>query len=163
LSKRRPKKLEVPRETAPLGRSSKGRRDRIGRSIETEIENYCSARRIVGSLTSYSTARHWGKTKKGMLMRISTAFVIVAGLSLGMQTLVQAQGAQPTAPPKAQSDQSGQSDQSNVIQSIQVVDIKDLRPEVKSKVEDVAAKSSEDDLRKLRDAIDATPEAVSAL
>lgn len=90
-------------------------------------------------------------------MRISTASVIVAVLTLGTPALAQAPGAQPKAPPRAQSDQS------NVIRSIQVVDIKDLRPEVKSKVEDVAAKSSADDLRKLRESIDATPEAVSAL
>ena len=61
------------------------------------------------------------------------------------------------APPQAQSDQSP------VIRSIEVVDIKDLTPEVRSKVEDVVAKASEDDLRQLRDSIDASPEAVSAL
>jgi Spy/CpxP family protein refolding chaperone len=98
-----------------------------------------------------------GQTKKGMRMRISTASVIVAALSLGTPALVQAQGAQPKTPPQAQSDQSP------VIRSIQVVDIKDLKPEIRSKVEDVVAKASEDDLRKLREAIDATPEAVSAL
>jgi Spy/CpxP family protein refolding chaperone len=90
-------------------------------------------------------------------MRISTASVIVAALSLGTPAWVQAQGAQPKAPPQAQSDQS------TVIRSIQVVDIKDLKPEVRSKVEDVVAKTSEDDLRQLRQSIDATPEAVSAL
>jgi hypothetical protein len=52
---------------------------------------------------------------------------------------------------------------SPVIRSIEVVDIKDLTPEVRSKVEDVVAKASEDDLRQLRDSIDASPEAVSAL
>jgi hypothetical protein len=90
-------------------------------------------------------------------MRISTVSVIIAALSLGMPAWVQAQGAQPKAPPQAQSDQS------TVIRSIQVVDIKDLKPEVRLKVEAVVAKASEDDLRKLRDSIDATPEAVSAL
>jgi hypothetical protein len=63
----------------------------------------------------------------------------------------------PKAPPQAQSDQS------TVIRSIQVVNIKDLKHEVRSKVEDVVAKASEDDLRKLRDSIDASPEAISAL
>ena len=90
-------------------------------------------------------------------MRISTASVIIAALSLGTPAWVHAQGAQPKAPPQAQSDQS------TVIRSIEVVNIKDLTPEVRSKVEDVAAKASEDDLRKLRDSIDASPEAVSAL
>ena len=90
-------------------------------------------------------------------MRISTVSVIIAALSLGTPAWVQAQGAQPKAPPQ------GQSDQSTVIRSIQVVDIKDLKPEVRLKVEAVVAKASADDLRKLRDSIDATPEAVSAL
>jgi len=90
-------------------------------------------------------------------MRISTASVIIAALSLGTPAWVHAQGAQPKAPPQAQSDQS------TVIRSIEVVNIKDLTPEIRSKVEDVAAKASEDDLRKLRDSIDASPEAVSAL
>jgi Spy/CpxP family protein refolding chaperone len=92
-----------------------------------------------------------------MTMRISTASVIVAAPFLGTPALVQAQGAQPNAPPQAQSDQS------TVIRSMQVIDIKDLQPEVRSKVEDVVAKASEDDLRKLRGSIDASPEAVSAL
>jgi Spy/CpxP family protein refolding chaperone len=90
-------------------------------------------------------------------MRISTASVIIAALSLGMPALVQAQGTQPNAAPPAPSEQQ------SVIRSIQVVNIKDLKPEVRSKVEDLAAKASEDDLRSLRDSIDATPEAVSAL
>lgn len=90
-------------------------------------------------------------------MRISTASVIVAALSLGTPAWVQAQGAPPKAPPQAQSDET------TVIRSIQVVDIKDLQPEVRSKVEEVVAKASEDDLRKLRGSIDASAEAVSAL
>ena len=55
------------------------------------------------------------------------------------------------------------SEQSIVIRSIQIVNVKDLKPEVRSKVEDLAAKTSEDDLRSLRESIDATPEVVSAL
>jgi hypothetical protein len=90
-------------------------------------------------------------------MRISTASVVVAALSLGMPALVQAQGTQPNVAPQAPSQESV------VIRSIQVVNIKDLKPEVRSKVEDLAAKASEDDLRSLRDSIDGTPEAVSAL
>jgi len=65
------------------------------------------------------------------------------------------------AQPKAQAQTP--SDQSTVIRSIQVVNIKDLKPEVRSKVENVAAQTSEDDLRSLRSSIDATPEAASAL
>ena len=90
-------------------------------------------------------------------MRISTASVIIAALCLGTPALVQAQGAQHKAPPQAPSEQS------IVIRSIQIVNVKDLKPEVRSKVEDLAAKTSEDDLRSLRESIDATPEVVSAL
>ncbi|MBR1160337.1 hypothetical protein [Bradyrhizobium elkanii] len=89
-------------------------------------------------------------------MRNLTAFVTVAALALGTPALVQAQGAQPKAPPQS-------SDQSTVIRSIQVVDIKDLKPEMRSKVEDAIAKTKEDDIQSLRKSIDATPQAVSAL
>lgn len=95
-------------------------------------------------------------------MRISTASVIVAALSLAPLALVQAQGTPSKAPPAQQETQTP-ADQSTVIRTIQVVNIKDLKPEVRSKVETVAAKTSEDDLKSLRSSIDATPEAVSAL
>lgn len=94
-------------------------------------------------------------------MRISTASVIVAALSLAPLALVQAQGTPSKAP--AQQETQTPADQSTVIRTIQVVNIKDLKPEVRSKVETVAAKTSEDDLKSLRSSIDATPEAVSAL
>ena len=90
-------------------------------------------------------------------MRVSTASVIIAALSFGAPAFAQAQGAQPKAQAQTPSDQS------TVIRSIQVVNIKDLKPEVRSKVENVAAQTSEDDLRSLRSSIDATPEAASAL
>jgi serine protease inhibitor ecotin len=92
-----------------------------------------------------------------MTMRISTASVIIAALSLGAPAFAQTQG----TPPKAQAQTP--SDQSTVIRSIQVVNIKDLKPEVRSKVENLAAQTSEDDLRSLRSSIDATPAAASAL
>ena len=92
-------------------------------------------------------------------MRISTASIIIAAVvSLGAPAFVQAQGApsQPEAQaPPAQS--------STVIRSIQVVDIKDLKPVVRSKVDDIIAHTSEDDMQSLRRSIDATPEAASAL
>jgi hypothetical protein len=71
---------------------------------------------------------------------------------------VQAQGA-PSQPevqtPPAQS--------SAIIRSIQVVDIKDLKQAVRSKVDEVVAQTSEEDMQSLRKSIDATPEAASAL
>jgi hypothetical protein len=97
-----------------------------------------------------------------MAMRIFTASVIIiaiiAAVSLGRPAFVQAQGA--ASQPEAQTPpaQSG-----TVIRSIQVVDIKDLKPVVRSKVDDIVAHSSEDDMQSLRKSIDATPEAASAL
>jgi len=93
-----------------------------------------------------------------MTMRIFTASVIIAALSLGTPAFVQAQGtpAQPEAQtPPAQS--------STVIRSIQVVDIKELAPAVRSKVDEIVARTSDEDIQSLRKAIDATPEAASAL
>jgi hypothetical protein len=92
-------------------------------------------------------------------MRIFTASVIIAALSLGTPAFVQAQGAAPSQSeaqePPAQS--------STVIRSIQVVDVKDLQPAVRSKIDEVVAQTSEEDLQSLRKSIDATPEAASAL
>src|ERR1700733_2835279 len=91
-------------------------------------------------------------------MRIVTASVIIAALSLGTPAFVQAQGT--SSQPEAQTppDQS-----STVIRSIQVVDIKDLKPALRSKVDEVVAHTSEEDMQSLRKSIDATPEAASAL
>jgi hypothetical protein len=89
-------------------------------------------------------------------MRLFTASVIIAAVSFGMPAFVQAQGApSQSEKPPAQS--------STVIESIQVVDVKDLKPEVRSKVDDVVAHASEEDMQSLRKSIDATPEVASAL
>jgi hypothetical protein len=91
-------------------------------------------------------------------MRNFTASVIIAAVSLGTPAFVQAQGtpSQPEAQtPPAQS--------STIIRSIQVVDIKDLKPAARSKVDDVVAHTSEEDLQSLRKSIDATPAAAAAL
>ena len=91
-------------------------------------------------------------------MRIFTASVIIAAVSLGTPAFVQAQGA------SAQSDESPPPAQSStVIRSIQVVDVKELQPSVRSKVDDIVARTSEEDIQSLRKSIDATPQAVSAL
>jgi hypothetical protein len=92
-----------------------------------------------------------------MTMRIFTASVIIAAISLGTPAFVQAQGApsQPEAQTPAQS--------SPAIRRIQVVDVKDLTPAVRSKVDEVVAQTTEQDIQSLRKSIDATPEAASAL
>jgi hypothetical protein len=91
-------------------------------------------------------------------MRIFTASVIVAALSLGTPAFVQAQGA--SSQPQAQTppDQS-----SPVIRSIQVVDVKDLKPALRSQVDELVKRTSEQDIQSLRKSIDAAPEVAAAL
>jgi Spy/CpxP family protein refolding chaperone len=89
-------------------------------------------------------------------MRIFTASVIVAALSLAAPAFAQAPGT--ASQPEAQAAESG-----TVIHSIQVVDIKKLKPEVRSKIDEIVAQTSEEDLQSLRKSIDATPEVASAL
>jgi hypothetical protein len=91
-------------------------------------------------------------------MRIFAASVVIAALTLGTPAFVQAQGT--SSHPEAQTppDQP-----KTVIRSIQVVDIKDLKPALRSKVDEVVAHTSEEDMQSLRKSIDATPEAASAL
>ena len=91
-------------------------------------------------------------------MRIFTASVIFAAVSLGTPAFVQAQGAPSQSEAQTPPAQSG-----TVIRSIEVVDLKELQPAVRSKVDDVVAQTSEEDLQSLRKSIDATPEAASAL
>jgi hypothetical protein len=93
-----------------------------------------------------------------MTMRLSTASVIIAALSLGTPAFAQTQGAPSQPEAQTPSDQS-----STIIRSIQVVDVKELQPEVRSKVDDIVAHTSEEDLQSLRKSIDATPQAASAL
>ena len=91
-------------------------------------------------------------------MRIFTASLIVAAVALGTPAFVQAQGApsQPEAQtPPAQSN--------SAIRSIQVVDVKDLKPAVRSKVDEVVAHTSDEDMQSLRKSIDASPEVAAAL
>jgi hypothetical protein len=95
---------------------------------------------------------------KGMTMRIFTASVLIAAVSLGTPAFVQAQGA-----PSHPEAQTPPAQSSSVIRSIQVVDVKDLKPAVRSKVDEVVAQTTEEDMQALRKSIDATPEAASAL
>src|SRR5216683_4913262 len=91
-------------------------------------------------------------------MRLFTASVIIVAVSLGTPAFVQAQGT-----PSQSEAQKPPAQSSTVIRSIQVVDVKDLKPEMRSKVDDVVAHTSEEDMQSLRKSIDATPEAASAL
>lgn len=92
-----------------------------------------------------------------MTMRSFMAPLIIATLSFGTPTFVQAQGT------SSQSGAESPPAQSTVIRQIQVVDLKDLQPAVRSKVDEIVAQTSDDDIQSLRKTIDATPQAASAL
>jgi hypothetical protein len=98
------------------------------------------------------------QTGKGVTMRIFTASAIAAALALGTPAFVQAQG---TPPQSAAQTPPAQPDK--LIKSVQIVNVKDLKPEIRSKVDDVVARTSTEDMQSLRQSIDATPEAASAL
>jgi hypothetical protein len=71
---------------------------------------------------------------------------------------VQAQGA-----PSQSKAQKSPAQSSTVIRSIQVVDIKELEPAIRSKVDEVVAQTSDEDMQSLRKSIDALPEVAAAL
>jgi Spy/CpxP family protein refolding chaperone len=97
-----------------------------------------------------------------MTMRIFTASVIIiAAIALGTPALVQAQGTQ--GGPSQSGAQAPPAQSSTVIRSIQVVDIKDLKPAARAKVDDIVAHTSDEEIQSLRQSIDATPEATTAL
>jgi hypothetical protein len=91
-------------------------------------------------------------------MRIFTASAIAAALALGTPAFVQAQGTTPQSQAQTPAAQPNK-----LIQSVRIVNVKDLKPEMRSKVDDVVAHTSEEDMQSLRKSIDATPEAASAL
>jgi hypothetical protein len=97
-------------------------------------------------------------TQKGMTMRIFIASATVATVCLlGTPAFVLAQGA------PSQSETTPPAESSTAIRSIEVVDVKDLKPAIRSKVDDIVAHTSDEDLQSLRKSIDATPAAASAL
>jgi Spy/CpxP family protein refolding chaperone len=95
-----------------------------------------------------------------MTMRIFTAFATAAALALATPAFVQAetQGTPPQSEARTPAAQPNK-----LIQSVQIVNVKDLKPEMRSKVDDVVASTSEEDMQSLRKSIEATPEAASAL
>lgn len=91
-------------------------------------------------------------------MRTWTTPAIAALLAMGMPVLVPAQG---SPRPSSTDTQSEQNDKT--IHSIQVIDLEDLQSDLRRKVEALLASTKQDELQSLRDIIDKTPEAVSAL
>jgi hypothetical protein len=100
----------------------------------------------------------WFSNQKGTTMRIFTASAIATALALGTPAFVQAQGTSPQSQAQTPAAQPNK-----LIQSVRIVNVKDLKPEMRSKVDDVVAHTSEEDMQSLRKSIDATPEAASAL
>jgi hypothetical protein len=88
-------------------------------------------------------------------MRTMTALALAASLSLGTPALVMAQGSAPTesAAPKSTVQ----------INKIQVIDVKTLPDAVKTQVDEVVSKTSDEDMKGLRASIDASPAAANAL
>jgi hypothetical protein len=91
-------------------------------------------------------------------MRTWTTPVVVALLVMGASILAPAQG---SPRPSSADTQSEQSD--SAIRSIQVIDIEDLQSDLRGKVDALLASMKKDELQSLRNIIDETPEAVSAL
>ena len=91
-------------------------------------------------------------------MRLWTTSAIIAALALATPALAQSQGT--TQPNAVQAPSAKPAEQ---IQKVTVVDIKQLSPAVRSQVDTVVAKTTAQELQKLRSSIDATPQAASAL
>lgn len=88
-------------------------------------------------------------------MRALAISIVVASLFVG--TPIMAQSTPGSSNPK-------QTQQGSVtIRSIQVVDIEDLPSDMRSRVDTFLANTKPEDLKSLRDSIDAMPQAVSAL
>src|SRR4051812_7117787 len=96
-----------------------------------------------------------------MTMRNFTAAVMIATFCLGMPAFVQAQATSPQ--PQAQEAPASPAQSDAVIRAVQVVDIKQLQPEVRAKIDEIVAQTSEEELQSLRKSIDEIPETASAL
>jgi len=92
-------------------------------------------------------------------MRNLTGMVVVAAFSLGAAGIAQAQGTSPQS--ETQAPAAKQS--APTIKAVQVVDLKELTPPVRSQVDAAIARTSAEDMQKLRKSIDAVPEMASAL
>jgi hypothetical protein len=96
-------------------------------------------------------------------MRTFALPTVAALLLAGSPALALAQA----TPAPSQSQAAPQSEtapqQSVTIRSIQVVDVEELQADMRSKLDALVANTKEDEIKSLRESIDATPAAVSAL
>lgn len=96
-------------------------------------------------------------------MRTFALSTVVALLFAGSPALALAQATPaPSQSPAAQQSETAPQ-QSVTIRSIQVVDIEELQADMRSKLDALVANTKEDEIKSLRESIDATPAAVSAL
>jgi hypothetical protein len=91
-------------------------------------------------------------------MRALTTSAILLGLALGTPAFAQGTPQRAPSQPAPQAQQSAPQ-----IKSVQIVDIKDLPQDVRSQVDELASKTSEQDMQSLRKSIDASPGVTSAL
>lgn len=91
-------------------------------------------------------------------MRTLATSAIAAFLIFGCPTLAQTQATPAPSNTETQSQESGVT-----IRSIQVVDVEDLGSDLRAKIDSLLENAKQEDLKSLRDSIDATPQAVSAL
>jgi hypothetical protein len=95
-------------------------------------------------------------------MRTFTLSAAVALLLAGSPLALAQTSPAPPSQPQTKSQTQSQS-KPVTIRSIQVVDVEELNADVRSKVDAFIANTKQEEIKSLRDSIDATPEAVSAL
>lgn len=91
-------------------------------------------------------------------MRTLATSAIVVFLIIGAPTLAQTQATPAPSNTETQSQESAVT-----IRSIQVIDVEDLESDLRAKIDSLVENAKQEDLKSLRDSIDATPQAVSAL
>ncbi|MGX9443402.1 hypothetical protein ACWX0K_12630 [Nitrobacteraceae bacterium UC4446_H13] len=96
--------------------------------------------------------------RRSNTMRTLATSAIAAFLIVGVPTLAQTQATPAPSNTETQSQESGVT-----IRSIQVIDVEDLESSLRAKIDSLLENSKPEELKSLRDSIDASPQAVSAL
>jgi hypothetical protein len=97
------------------------------------------------------------------IMRTFALSTVVALLLAGSPALALAQATPAPSQPQTAPQSETAPQQSVTIRSIQVVDVEELQADMRSKLDALVANTKEDEIKSLRESIDATPQAVSAL
>ena len=96
-------------------------------------------------------------------MRTFALPTVAALLLAGSPALALAQATPAPSHSQAAPQSETAPQQSVTIRSIQVVDVEELQADMRSKLDALVANTKEDEIKSLRESIDATPAAVSAL